>query len=53
MFDLLFDKNTNNCDLELPYKLNNFKLPYKITIEDIDNLLSKKASYNPPEHMYL
>ena len=53
MYDLLFDKHTRDSELKIPYKLNNFKIPYKITIEDIDNLLKKKTSYNPPEHMYM
>ena len=53
IYELLYDKSKQNCNIEIPYKLNDFNIPFNITINDIDILLNKTTLDNPPEHMYM
>ena len=38
---------------ELNFKIKDFKIPYTITNEDIDNLLKLNESGLPPMYMYM
>ena len=40
-------------DTFVPFKIKDFKLPYNITNETINTLLTSKKGNDPPEHMYL
>ena len=54
MYEMLYDDNKKDSEIKLPYHFENFKLPYTITIEDIDNLLNKTTNDElPPPNMYL
>jgi ATP-dependent Lon protease len=54
MYDILYNSDTKSTDVSLPFELKDFKLPYKVSEDDIDNLLKQKDDvYKPPEHMYL
>ena len=45
---------TNDSDIELNFKIKDFKLPYTITTDDIDNLLKlNNNNGQPPMHMYM
>jgi len=45
---------TNDSDIELNFKIKDFKLPYTITNDDIDNLLKlNNNNGQPPMHMYM
>ena len=43
--------DTENVDLN--FKINDFKLPYTIKRDDIDNLLRLNSNGLPPSHMYM
>ena len=53
MYELLYDSTTEKSNIELPYTLDNFKIPLKITENHINILLKKQNSDEPPEHMYM
>ena len=54
MYELLYNSTTNKTEIDLPYDFKDFKLPYKVTKEDIDNILKLNNDlYKPPEHMYM
>ena len=54
MYEMLYDDNKKDSEIKLPYHFENFKLPYTITTEDIDNLLNKTTNDElPPPNMYL
>ena len=54
MFEMLYNDDKKQSEIELPYHFDNFKLPYTITEEDIDNLLNKHKNNDlPPPNMYL
>ena len=54
MFDMLYDKKNKKSEIELPFDFEDFKLPYKLTNKDIDNLLNKDIiDDKPPPNMYL
>ena len=44
---------TNDSDINLNFKIKDFKLPYTITNDDIDNLLKLNNNSQPPMHMYM
>jgi len=46
-------KETSSSDLDIPFKIKDFKLPYILTIETINTLLKVNNKNTPPEHMYL
>ena len=46
-------KETPSSDLDLPFKIKDFKLPYILTIDTINTLLKVDNKNAPPEHMYL
>ena len=46
-------KETPSSDLDLPFKIKDFKLPYTLTIDTINTLLKVDNKNAPPEHMYL
>jgi len=53
IFNLSYDKETKES-IGLDFNLENFELPYKITNEIAENLLTKKKNDDkPPEHMYM
>jgi ATP-dependent Lon protease len=48
------DNNDNKKNLDLEFELKDFSLPFTITEEIAEKLLSlKKDSDKPPEHMYM
>jgi len=54
MYEMLYNEGDKTSEIKLPYKFDNFKLPYTLTKEDIDNLLNKNNNDdNPPLNMYL
>ena len=53
MYELLYDNNSNKCTIDLPYKIKDFKIPYIVNIEDLDELLKKIEEDKRPEHMYI
>ena len=54
MFDMLYDEKNKKSEIELPFDFEDFKLPYKLTNKDIDNLLNKDIiNDKPPPNMYL
>ena len=53
MYDILYNSETSEPDIKLPYKLNDFKIPYHIKYEDLNELLKKDEIYSAPEHMYV
>ena len=54
MYELLYDNNNKCCEINLPYKIENFSIPYIVKEEDLDILLKKNIDEgNPPEHMYV
>ena len=53
MYELLYDNNTNKCNIDLPYKIKDFKIPYIVNIDDLDELLKKIEEDKRPEHMYI
>ena len=46
-------EETPGSDLDLPFKIKDFKLPYILTIDTINTLLKVDNKNAPPEHMYL
>lgn len=55
MYQIMFDPETEECSIELPYTLTDFKLPYTVCLSDIGNLLDQSTldKSKPPEHMYV
>ena len=53
MYELLYDNNANKCTIDLPYKIKDFKIPYVVNIDDLDELLKKIEEDKRPEHMYI
>ena len=54
MYELLYDKDKKCCEINLPYDIENFSIPYHVQKEDLDVLLKKKYEEgDPPEHMYV
>jgi ATP-dependent Lon protease len=54
MYDMLYDEENKKLEIDLPYTFENFKLPYTLKKEDIDNLLNKDSNNDkPPQNMYL
>ena len=53
MYELLYDNNTNECNIEISYKIKDFKIPYIVNIDDLDELLKKVDEDKRPEHMYI
>ena len=43
----------NNADVELNFKIKDFKLPYNVDRDDIDNFLKVKQNNSAPMHMYM
>ena len=43
----------NDNKIELNFKIKDFKLPYTISRDDIDNFLKLNTSGSPPSHMYM
>ena len=43
----------DNSDIDLNFKIKDFKLPYTINRGDIDNFLKLNTSGSPPSHMYM
>ena len=53
IFNLSYDKEKKES-IDLDFNLEDFELPYKITNEIAENLLTKKKNDDkPPEHMYM
>ena len=53
MYELLYDNDTNKCNIDVPFKIKNFKIPYTVNREDLDELLKKTDEDKRPEHMYM
>ena len=56
MYQIMFDPETEECSIELPYTLTDFTLPYTVCLSDgIGTLLDQSTSdkSKPPEHMYV
>ena len=53
MYEILYNNDTNETDIKLPYVLKDFSIPYNIKEDDLKLLLIKDDVYKPPEHMYL
>ena len=54
MYELLYDKDKKCCEINLPYEIEHFSIPYHVKKEDLDVLLKKKYEEgDPPEHMYV
>ena len=54
MYELLYDKDKKCCEINLPYEIENFSIPYHVKKEDLDILLKKiYEEGDPPEHMYV
>ena len=43
----------NNADVELNFKIKDFKLPYNVDRDDIDNFLKVKQNNSAPMYMYM
>ena len=41
MYELLYDKDKKCCEIDLPYEIENFSIPYHVKKEDLDILLKK------------
>jgi len=54
MYEMLYDEENKKSEIDLPYAFEDFKLPYTLKKEDIDNLLNKDSNNDkPPQNMYL
>ena len=55
MYQIMFDPETEECSIELPYTLTDFTLPYTVCLSVIGTLLDQSTSdkSKPPEHMYV
>jgi len=53
MYELLYDNDTNKCTIDLPYKIKDFKIPYTVNRDDLNELLKKVEEDKRPEHMYI
>ena len=45
--------NDDNKDIDLNFKIKDFKLPYTINRDDVDNFIKSNTSSNPPPYMYM
>jgi len=54
MYELLYDKDNEKMEINLPYNIKDFSIPYTVTKEVLPLLLNKSEIefYKPPEHMY-
>ena len=52
MYNMYFNPDKPE-DTIVPFKIKDFKLPYNITNDTINTLLTSKKGNVPPEHMYL
>ena len=49
-----YDKDKKCCEINLPYEIENFSIPYHVQTDDLDILLKKVYEEGkPPEHMYV
>ena len=54
MYELLYDNEKDKSSIDLDYTIENFSIPYKVKMDDLDILLNKNGDMDkPPEHMYL
>ena len=53
IYEMLYDDTNKKSEIILPYKFDDFKIPYNVKITDIENLLNKNDSDTPPLNMYL
>ena len=53
IYEILFNNDSKDPHINLPYKFENFKLPYTVTEQDINNILKENNEYKAPEHMYM
>jgi ATP-dependent Lon protease len=53
MYNMYNSDAEGDKDLELPFKIKDFKLPYTLTYDTINTLLKNSNKGAPPEHMYL
>ena len=49
----MYSLEEEDVDLELPYKIDDFKIPYTLTPITLTKLLTLNNKGSPPEHMYL
>jgi ATP-dependent Lon protease len=52
MYNMYFNPDKPE-DTIVPFKIKDFKLPYNITNDTINTLLTSKKGNDPPDHMYL
>ena len=53
IYYLTFNEENDIDDIKLNFKIKDFKLPYKINTEDINDLLKLKTDEQPPPTMYM
>lgn len=53
MYEMLYNKEKKESNIELPYKLDGFSIPYIVNEADLKELLKKRVEGGPPEHMYV
>ena len=55
MYYILYDEDKKSCYIDLSYKLEDFKLPYTLTEQDLKELLDSglPETDKPPNYMYL
>ena len=53
MYEMLYNKEKKESNIELPYKLKGFAIPYFVNEPDLKELLKKRVDGGPPEHMYV
>ena len=49
----MYSLDEDDVDLELPYTIKHFKIPYTLTLETVSKLLPRNVKDAAPEHMYL
>jgi len=45
--------NDDNKDIDLNFKIKDFKLPYTINRDDVDNFIKSNTTSEPPMYMYM
>ena len=53
MYELLYDSVTMKSEINLPYKLDEFTIPYVVNEIELREILNKKNDGGPPINMYL
>ena len=53
IYYLTHTDNNDDNDIDLNFKIKNFKLPYTINRSDVDNFIKSNTSSNPPPYMYM